>query len=65
MVQEGVSPTASLDPVVLSQSNVEGNQLKHIPDLPKDAPTEDSVLSGQTLENVQSLRFHLTMQGYG
>jgi len=29
MVHEGFSPAALLAPVVLSQSNVEGNQLKH------------------------------------
>jgi hypothetical protein len=37
----------------LSQSNVEGNQLKHCSESPKTAPTEDLVLSGQTLETVQ------------
>jgi hypothetical protein len=46
----GISPTASLAPADLSQSNVEGNQLKHIP---RDAPTEDLVPLGQQLEAVQ------------
>lgn len=52
-MQEGISPAAPLAPVDLSQSNVEGNQLKHHSDSPRAALTEDLVLSGRQLETVQ------------